>query len=259
MAKTRNPTLVTFGRMVRRFRDAAGLTQKELAHRLGYTNGWVSNVETGQLRPRQDQVTALEEALDAPAGTLMVLYDQLDAESLPGWFREWVEEEQQASVIRTFQLALIPGLLQTEEYARALLPGDDAKVEQRMKRQHILRRDDPPTLYVVLDEAVLYQSRGGPEVMRAQLQHLLDSVGPRLSLQVVLSEANPRSTGAFSIAMVNGDLVGYVETTIRGIVTNSREDVADLEAAWEDIRTHALSQRESLEFVRKVIEEKWAK
>lgn len=257
MSKNRNPTLITLGRMVRTFRDAAGLTQKELAKALDYTNGWVSNVETGQLRPRAEQVTALEQALGVPPGALMNVYEQLDGESLPGWFREWVDEERRASVLRAFELALIPGLLQIEEYARALFPGDEEAVTQRMKRQEILHKDDAPTFHVVLDEAVLHHGRGGPEVIRKQLEHLIASVGPRLTLQVVRSDVNPRSTGAFAIATVDGAEVGYVETAIRGIVTGSREDVAELTAAWEAIRTYALSQQESLQLIREVIEEKW--
>jgi transcriptional regulator with XRE-family HTH domain len=257
MTKHRSPTLITLGRLVRTFRDAAGVTQKGLAGALGYTNGWVSNVENGQLRPRPEQVTALEHELGVPPGALMNVYEQLDGESLPGWFREWVDEEERADVIRTFQLALIPGLLQIEEYARALFPGDEAAVAQRMARQKILARDNPPTLHVVLDEAVLYQARGGPEVMRAQLEHVIASIEPRLSVQIVRSEKNPRSMGTFNIATVGGAEVGYVETVIRGIVTSSREDIAELLAAWEAIRTFALSQEESIEFIQKVIEEKW--
>ncbi|WP_185792364.1 helix-turn-helix domain-containing protein [Actinoallomurus bryophytorum] len=243
--------------MVRTFRDAAGVTQKGLAGALGYTNGWVSNVENGQLRPRPEQVTALEHELGVPPGALMNVYEQLDGESLPGWFREWVDEEAAADVLRTFELALVPGLLQTEEYARALLPADQAAVDQRMARQKILARDHPPTLHVVLDEAVLYRTRGEVKIMRAQLEHLIASVGPRLTLQIVRSEKNPRSTGAFNIATVDGSEVGYVETIIRGIVTSSREDIAELLAAWEAIRTFALSQEESIDFIRKVIEERW--
>jgi len=257
MTRHRSPTLVTLGRQVRTFREAAGLTQKELAKAIDYTNGWLSNVETGQLRPRVEQVTALEQALGVPPGAVMNIYEQLDGEVMPGWFREWVDEETQAEVLRTFELALIPGLLQIEEYARALLPGDESAVARRMERQQILARDMPPMLHVVLDEAVLHQARGGKEVTRAQLEHLIASVGPRLTLQVVRSHVNPRSTGAFTIATVDGADVGYVDTAIRAIVTSSREDIAELTAAWEAIRSFALSQQESLDLIRKVIEEKW--
>jgi Domain of unknown function (DUF5753) len=93
--------------------------------------------------------------------------------------------------------------------------------------------------------------------MRAQLEHLTASVGPRLTLQIVRSEKNPRSTGAFNIATVDGSEVGYVETVIRGIVTSGREDITELLAVWEAVRTFALSQEESIEFIRKVSEERW--
>lgn len=258
MGKLRSPTLITLGRLVRTYREAAGLTQKELAARLNYTNAWLSSVETAPLRPRADQVTAIEQALALPPGALMTVHEQLDAESLPVWFRPWLEEEKSASVFRTFQLVLVPGLLQTEDYARALLADDEVAVQARMERQAILRGNTPPMLHVVLDEAVLYRVRGGPKVMHDQLEHLAASTGPRLTLQVVRSEANPRSAGAFTIATVDGADVGYVETAIRGIVTSSREDIADLSAAWEVIRSFALSQHESIELIRRVAEEKWA-
>ena len=253
----RSPTLVTLGRMVRTFREAAGLTQKELARKIDYTNGWISSVELGTLRPRAEQVTALEQALDLPPGALMCVYEQLDGEVLPGWFREWVDEESQAEVLRAFELAVVPGLLQIEDYARAMLAGDESAVAHRLKRQEILRGDTPPMFHVVLDEAVLHQMRGGKEVMHAQLERLIASTGPRLTLQIVRSEANPRPRGAFMIATVEGSDVGYVDNAVRGIVTSSREDIAALAAAWEAIRTFALSQQESLSLIRNAIEEKW--
>lgn len=257
MGRPRSPTLVTLGRMVRTFRDAAGVTQKELAGRLGYTNGWLSNLETAQLRPRAEQVTAIEQALGLPPGALMNVYEQLDGESLPGWWRPWLDEEKRASVIKAFELDLVPGLLQTPGYAGAVLDGDEAAVQARIDRQTILTREDPPPpkLYVVLDESVLHQGRGGPKVMRDQLGHLVASVGPRLSIQVVPSAVNPRSHGAFMIAGVDGGEVGYVETAVRGIVTSSREDLEVLSASWEEIRTCALSRQESVALVRRVMEE----
>ncbi|GLY91120.1 hypothetical protein Airi02_090490 [Actinoallomurus iriomotensis] len=112
-------------------------------------------------------------------------------------------------------------------------------------------------VHVVLDEAVLYRERGGKEVMRGQLEHLAASVGPRLTLQVVRSGVNPRASGAFTIAAVDDADVGCVETAVRGIVTSSREDVNELINAWEAIRTFALPQQESLDLIKKVIEERW--
>lgn len=233
------------------------MLQKELANRLGYSDGWLSNLETGQLRPRSEQVASIEEALSLPGGALMAVYDQLDNESLPGWFRPWLEEEKRATVVRSFELAIVPGLLQTADYARALLQGDEAAVAARMDRQAIREREIPPAMYFVLDEASLHRERGDRKVMHDQLMALADAVSPRLTIQVVRSAVNPRSLGAFTIATVDGNDVAYVETAVRGIVTSSRDDLAVLSQAWESIKAHAMPQHESIEFIRRTAEEKW--
>jgi transcriptional regulator with XRE-family HTH domain len=257
MGRPPSPTLLTLGRLVRTHRDAAGLLQRELATKLGYSESWLSNLETGQLRPRRDQVIAVEQALNLPAGALMTVYDQLDSESLPIWFRPWLEEEARASVLRSVELSLIPGLLQTEEYVRALMRGDEKAVEARMERQKIFDGDDPPRMHFVIDEAVLHRERGGPEVMRAQLEHLVKMVSHRVTIQIIRSKDNPFSAGAFTIATVDGSEVAYVETAVRGIVTSAREDIETLSENWETIRAFALPQRESIEFIQKVAEERW--
>ena len=97
----RSPTLITLGRTVRAFREHAGMIQLELAKQLGYTNAWLSNIETGQIRPREDQLAAIEDILKIPDGVLMYIRKQFDAESLPGHFRPWSGEEWLASVIRS--------------------------------------------------------------------------------------------------------------------------------------------------------------
>ncbi|WP_345443873.1 helix-turn-helix domain-containing protein [Actinoallomurus vinaceus] len=257
MGRSSSPTLVTLGRLVRTYRDASGILQKDLANRLGYSDGWLSNLETGQLRPRSEQVLSIEEALSLPRGALMAVYDQLDRESLPGWFRPWLEEEKRATVLRSFEMAIVPGLLQTEDYASALLPGDEPAVTARMERQAIRQREAPPALYFVIDEATLYQERGGAKVMYQQLMALADAASPRLTIQVVRSSMNPRSLGAFTIATVDGNDVAYVETAVKGIVTSSRDDLAALSQAWESIKAHAMPQHESIEFIRRTAEERW--
>jgi transcriptional regulator with XRE-family HTH domain len=257
MGRPPSPTLITLGRLVRTHRDAAGMLQRELAGKLGYSDGWLSNLENGVLRPRRDQVTALEQALNLPPGALITVYDQLEGESLPIWFRPWLEEEARATVLRSVQLSLIPGLLQTEEYVRALMPGDEKAVEARIERQQILGREDPPRMHFVIDEAVLYRERGGPEVMRTQLEHLANVISHRVTIQVIRSKDNPFSAGAFTLATVDGSEVAYVETAVRGIVTSAREDIDCLSEVWETIRSFALPQQESIEFVRRVAEERW--
>jgi transcriptional regulator with XRE-family HTH domain len=253
-----SPTMITLGRLVRRYREAAGILQRDLARKLDYSEGWISQVETGRTRLRQEQVTAIERELDIPTGVLMDVHRQLDTEQIPGWFRPWLDEERVATVLRSFALALVPGLLQQEDYARALLQGDEAAVKARMERQAIFGRESPPSTHFVIDEAALYRGRGGPEVMHAQLIHLTEiASSPRLTIQVIRSSENPRSLGTFTLATVKGQEVAYVETAVRGLVTSSREDLAILSTAWESIRAFAMSQPDSIEFIRRTAEERW--
>ena len=253
-----SPTMLTLGRLIRRYREAAGILQRDLARKLDYSEGWVSQVETGRTRLRQEQVTAIERELNIPAGILMEVFRQLDAEQIPGWFRPWLEEERAASVLRSFELALIPGLLQQEDYARTLLQGDEALVKARMERQAAVFGRNAPSAHFVIDEAALYYDRGGPKVMHPQLMHLAEIVNPpRLTIQVIRSADNPQVAGAFTIATVDGRDVAYVETAVRGLVTSGREDLAILADAWESIRAFAMPLPDSIEFIRKTAEERW--
>lgn len=253
-----SPALITLGRQIRRYRDTAGLRQRELADLLGYSEPWMSALETGRLLPKPEQIAAIEEALHVPAGVLLEVCNQLDLEATPQWFREWRDVESEAEVLRWVELSNVPGLLQTEEYARVFL-GDDASVAARMARQQILTREvpPPPRLHCVLDEAILYRGCGGPKVMYDQLMYLAESGGPRLTIQVVRSDMNPESAGAFILATANGRDVAYLETAVRGLVTSAREDISILSAAWESIRSFAMPQHESAEFIRRTAEERW--
>ncbi|MFL6054726.1 MAG: Scr1 family TA system antitoxin-like transcriptional regulator [Actinoallomurus sp.] len=257
MGNPPNPTLRRLGAAVRRYREAAGLIQAQLAERVNYSEGWLSNLETGRLRPRRKAVVAIEKALDLPEGPLLDLYDVLAEEVMPAWFRPWLEEERAATVLRSFEQTIISGFLQTEDYIRALPVGDEAAVTARRERQEILSGDNPPMLRCVVDEMALYRQIGDAAVMRAQLEHLVARVSPRVTIQVVPAAANPHRMGAFTIATVEGSEVAYVETAVRGIVTSNREGIAQLSERWESIRTFALSQHESIEFIKKVAAEKW--
>ena len=247
-----------FARQMKKERLAHGWSLAELGRRTGLDPAHLGRVESGRRPPTQAIAAGLDIAFPERHGWFTDwLSESREWKEIPATFRNWPDYEDRAATIRTWNPGIIGGLLQTEDYARALFPDDAATVAHRMKRQEILARDAPPMFHVVLDEAVLYQGRGGKEVIRAQLERLIASVGPHLTLQVVPSDVNPRSAGAFTIATVDGDDVAYIETAVRGIVTSSREELAALTASWEAIRTFALSQRDSLDLIKKVIEEKW--
>jgi transcriptional regulator with XRE-family HTH domain len=252
-----SPALIKLGAAIRKHRKRAGLTQIELAEMTPCSDKTISGAEVGRDRPSRPMVIALERALKLPPDVLIDIYDLMENERLPGWMRDWVVEERRASMLRSFEMAIAPGLLQTPEYARALLNDNDELVEARLDRQSILVSEESPTLHVVLDETVLYREIGGAQVMYDQLMHLVKSVSERLTVQVIRSPVNPSRSGAFAIGAVEGGEVAYVETAVRGIVTSSREDIGCLNELWESIRSHAMSQEESLEFIKKVAEERW--
>ncbi len=258
MARFRHsPMLTILGQTVRTFREALGLKQEQMAKQLGYTNGWLSNLETGQLRPRPDQLTRIAEVLHIPVKVLVNIRDQLDLETMPGYYRSWPLELENSYVVRTFDSALVPFLLWTPEYADSVHQGAEICAEPQavFTDEHA----EPPTLQVVLDEAALYRDRGGSEVMRDQLLHLIKSVAPpRVTVQVLRSADNPYPYGGFSVATGDDCDVGHVQTPARPIITNSREDIAALMAAWDAIRSCALSQRDSIDFIQRAADERWS-
>src|ERR1700729_1687691 len=152
-----------FAEELRRARSAAGLTQDQLAERVGYSPSLVAHVETGSRAPSLDFARRGDEALST-GGVLARLQPFGRSEAYPAWFRDWVEVEREAVSLRWFEPLLIPGLLQTEEDARAVLaaappasPEEEVErlVSARMDRQAILDQAGPPLLWVILDEGVL--------------------------------------------------------------------------------------------------------
>jgi transcriptional regulator with XRE-family HTH domain len=257
MSNLPSPAMMKLAGAIRRNRKRAGLTQAQLAAMIPCSDKTISAIETGRERPSREMALAIERTLDLPPDTLLDLYDLLDIESLPRWMRDWVVEERRATSLRSFQLTTVPGLLQIEEYARALLPGNEAAVQARLDRQQILKTDSPPIVRTVLDETVLHRDKGGAQVMYKQLNYLADSISEHLTIQIVPASVSPRLSGSFVLGTVDGREVAYVETAVRGIVTSSHEDLARLEDVWETIRTYALSQQESLDFIRRTAEERW--
>jgi transcriptional regulator with XRE-family HTH domain len=257
MANPVDPAMVTFGKAVRAFRMAKGFTQENLAQTLNYSKGWLSNVETGQLRPLRKAVTEFEAALGVTDEALMELYDELSKEKVPGWAKDWWDEEGRATSLRGFENSLVYGLLQTEDYARAIFGGDETAVQARMARQVRLSAENPPTVRCVLDELVLHREIGGREVMRAQLEYLVTDASSLATVQIVPAAVNPHRMGAFTIATVEGGEVAYVETAVRGIVTNDKKELLHLNDVWESIRSQAFPVGMSRDLIMRTVEDRW--
>lgn len=186
------------GAELRHARLAAGFSSQEaLAAKLGFDRTVVTKAETGERPPTADVLDAwcvacgLDEDL---FGRLAKLARSADG-PVPTWFEDWLEAEQEALTLRVWQPIIVPGLLQTPEYARALfLAGQtdtsddtiDALVAARLERQTILDKPSPPDLLAVMDEMVLHRLIGSPEVMHDQLTKMAEvSTRPHVSLQVV--------------------------------------------------------------------------
>jgi transcriptional regulator with XRE-family HTH domain len=248
--------MAIWGRELRHYRKAAGLTQIELAAKIKYSPSLVSQTETGQVPATPEFAAACNEAL-VTGGALVRLLDYRKG-GIPRWFAEWLPYEESAGVLKTFQPRVVYGLLQTEAYARVLLDHDEVTVDARLKRQQILHRPDPPTLHVVLDESVLWRVAGGPEVMREQLTHLAEISSRKVQIQILPNGGHLATQGPFVLATLeDGSTAAYLETAVHGLVTTSSEDVVRADAAWEAIKAEALPVGMSKELIVRTAEERW--
>jgi hypothetical protein len=182
-----------------------------------------------------------------------------------GWFAKWADIEAEAVALRWYEPLIVPGLLQTEDYARAILslrPGGneedlDAQVAARLARQAVL---DRAQLWCVLDEGVLRREIGGAKVMQAQLDRLAGLAGhPRVTIQVVPgSFGHAGLLGGFVIAELDGrPPMVYLETAAEGQVTDSPSVAAHVALRFDKIRSEALPWGASRDLIRKVAEELW--
>jgi transcriptional regulator with XRE-family HTH domain len=257
---TSNPARY-FGRQVRRARRAAGWTLTEFGQRIGYDAGQISRIENGRRPPTELFARMCDEAFPELGGWFSEFY----AESrtwiaTPPWFRSWVEHEQQAATLRIWQLGLLSGLLQTEEYARAILavnPGVtedqvNERLAARLARQAVLTRDDPPAVWFLVDQAALRRCVGSADIMAAQLAHLTGVARlPNVTIQVVPDIAHAGLLGGFAIA----EHASYVETAVAGQVFEDAETIARLRTRFDTLRNEALRGSESLALIERMCEE----
>ncbi|GAA2086028.1 helix-turn-helix transcriptional regulator [Streptomyces albiaxialis] len=250
-------TLAYFGTELRIKREEAGLSQGALAERLFCDRSLVSRVESAERVPTEEFAQRCDEVLGT-GGSFQRLWPIVIQHAYPDWFRPFVELEQDATEIWNFENQVIPGLLQSEEYARALfaaarLPNTDELVAARMTRQDILGRNNRARLWIVIDENVLRRAVGGPALMARQLRVLLDAAeDSRTIVQVVPYEvgAHASMAGAFAgLTMDAGADVVYVDGRARGHVTAAPEHVADYRYAYDLLRADALSPKASLSMI----------
>ncbi len=264
------------GAELRRVRLAAGIkSQDELAAQLGYDRSQISKAESG--RPLSPELAAAYAARFPELNNLVesgfverwaAFVRKNGGGPFPRYFVDWVEEERAARSLFYWAPTLIPGILQTEAYARVLLATEasDAQTPEdrlagRMQRQEILARPQPPTVTVVMGEFVLLRNVGGPEVMHEQLSRLADlAQRPKVVIQVIPSEigAHAGLAGAVSFAdHDDGTTTCYSDSFTAGTTTKDPDTVARARETIELLRGEALPRAASLQLIRETAEEKW--
>jgi transcriptional regulator with XRE-family HTH domain len=261
--------LETFAEELKAQREAAGLTQEQLGKLMGYSASVIAKVETYRTMPSPEFASKADEVFKTP-GTFKRLRKSMVNGAYEPWFRPYIEIEERATVLRSWQPQVVDGLLQTEAYARAILraswPVDsEARIDQlvtaRMARQEILRREDPepPIVSAILSETVLRQPVGGAAVMREQLGHLVESAAnPRISIQVLPWSAgeHPGLLGNLVVASFeNGPDAAYLDNTLNGQVTERRKDVARVTLLYDTLTAEALSPRASVDLIARTVEQ----
>jgi transcriptional regulator with XRE-family HTH domain len=254
-----------FGYELRRYREATGMTQGELGSSIFCTGSLIGQIETAHKVPTREFAERADAALMTD-GCFSRLVGLVLRSQLPAWFQAYAEMEAKAAYVSTYQCQLVYGLLQTETYARAVLSVEqadrlDEMVAARMERQRILRREEPPVMLVVLDEAVLYREIGGREVMRNQLAHLLDLMGrPSLELQVLPFSVGQHAgmMGSFTLLRFDDDPdLHYSESYDSGHMTANPQVIRERSLGYARLQADALSGRKSAALIARVMEERY--
>jgi transcriptional regulator with XRE-family HTH domain len=253
-----------FGAELRAHRTAREWTQVELGKKLGYSGSFISDVERGDRGASEDFAKSCDETFGTP-GTFLRLWEDLQREIFPTWFAPIVPIQREAVKITGWELGAVPGLLQTEDYARALVrarrPHDDEEavdrtVRARTERQGILSKPKPPMLWYVVHEGALRHVVGGPEVMGNQLDKLIKAAEtPGVVVQVLPFTAREHAgiDGLLYLYERAGQPpVAYCETFGGARLIEDQQEVSDLATVMGMLRAAALSLWDSVALMRTI-------
>lgn len=284
MANNPSPTVrrKRLGMELRRLREQAGFTLAQVGEKLECSEARISRLETGHVGVRPGDVMELLEIYQVDDPHIREALVTFARESrrkgwwhsyndvMPSWFEPYVGFEAAASAIWTYESHLMPGLLQTPEYARALeyaapRPDSDEEIERRVAlrtaRQDVFSRENPPDMWVILSEAVLRLSVAEPEVMRKQLHQLLVLAKmPYLTLQVLpfASKAHVNPLGSFKVMEFSDPLdpkLVYLEHLTSSLFLEKEAEVRRYTLVFDHLRAEALSTGESQKLIRQVAED----
>ncbi|MBE1533860.1 helix-turn-helix domain-containing protein [Actinomadura algeriensis] len=273
---------ILLGSQLRRLREAKGVTRQDAGYVIRASESKISRLELGRVSFKERDVDDLLSLYGVSAKSERDALLQLAREAntpgwwhryndvLPGWFQTYVGLEESAALIRTYELQFVPGLLQSEGYARAVIRlGNagaaeqeiDQRVELRLQRQERLTGPEAPRLWAVLDEGALRRPIGGPEVMRGQFEHLIEmSKLPNVTIQTMPFRFGGHAAegGAFSILRFpEQDLpdVVYVENLTGAMYLDKRDDVDTYLQAMERLCVDSATPERTVELLGDLLRE----
>ncbi|MET7982896.1 helix-turn-helix transcriptional regulator [Streptomyces sp. NPDC005281] len=260
--------LHVFGRQLKLCRERAGLDRTELGARTGYSASTIASFEQGRRIPPPKFIDRADEVLDT-GGVLGAGKEEVARAQYPAFFRDAARLETEAVELHVYANQAVPGLLQTGDYARAVfamrrpLLGDEIveqRVAARLARQEIFARMPLPTISFVIEESVLRRPLGGRPVMRGQLeQMLLHGHRRNVEFQVMPTECEDHAglAGPFTLIETSeGRRIAYAEVHKDSRLYTERKSVRELEEQYGILRAEALTPRESLAFVEKLLGER---
>lgn len=254
---------------LRSLRANRGVTQQQVARAIQVSKSLITSFESGRLIPKPDTAERLDRYFDCGNRIRKLAGEAREqARQRPATqFRSWIEHEQRATALRIYQPLVIPGLFQTEAYARMVLscgavppPEVERRLRIRLDRQEILKRETLPRINAIIDELVL--RRGDRTILLEQLEHLAELARlPHVTIRVMPLDAPVHLgwDGPFDVAsFADGPDVGILDNHVDVTVITNPDQVATLIAAWDDVCAVALNARQSLELIEDVIK-KWPK
>ena len=258
MAPKRETALELWGQEFARAREEAGLSQAALAKNAYLSPSLIGMWEIGKRTPKSVDLARCEEILGTKGRLTWSLKNWVPREVAHEWLDKWIWIEEHSSSLLWFEPLVVPGLLQTESYARAVLR-DENQIAARLERQKILDDTNPPILVALMDESVLRRKVGDANVMYEQLMHLVEMAerdNVRIHIVRFTADACSEFTGPFVIASFHGgNDVAYLDNALSGEVIESKDDVMRLHRMWEVFRSEALPKGESIQLIRRVAEE----
>lgn len=261
-----SPAIRAFANELAARREMAGHTKVELAELLGYTPQFIGQLEACKNVPSRKVAEDLETFFKTD-GVFPRLWENINetkhVAALPPGFADYLTRESQATELRIYSALLVVGLFQTERYAKTIIEGfgiGDTQnlAEKRLERKSVLDREDPPRIWLVLDEGVIRRTIGGPQVMAEQLRYLYElSRRPKCMVQIVPYRVGYHEGLGGDLTVLgfeDGSSVGYTESAGIGVLVEQPSGVADLAIRYDLLRGHALPVHESRMILKEAVE-----